>query len=105
MESTLKLRSVILIALLAVACCAPLAAQNYTFQTILECNNLTVFPYAMNVSGLVVGIAHNISGPGVGMTYYNGNCETYPSDAFYGISDTNWLIGGVNNSKIYELIE
>ncbi|MCU1274264.1 MAG: hypothetical protein JWO48_1695, partial [Bryobacterales bacterium] len=87
------------------ACCAPVAAQNYTFDTILECNNLTLFPAAMNGSGLVVGTAHDISGAGGGMTYYNGKCQTYPSLAFYGVSDTDWLIAGIKGGNGYYLIE
>jgi len=39
------------------------------------------------------------------MVYVNGECETVPEATFYGITDTDWLIGGVDNSKTYELIE
>jgi len=100
----LKQRTAILIAILVAACSAPLAAQSYTFDTILYCNGLAAFPYAMNGSGLVVGIAEVASGPSAGMTYFDGKCQTYASDAFYGVTDTGWLIGGVNDSKTYELI-
>jgi hypothetical protein len=103
----MKARSLVLTSLLAVAFGAPLAAQSYTFQTILECNNLTAFPVAMNGSGVVVGTAHNIFGPGGGMLYYNGTCQTYDEAAFYGISDTGWLIAFPPNSpdNTFYLIE
>jgi hypothetical protein len=104
MSLTWMRRTAILIAILAAACSAPLAAQSYTFDTILYCDGLAAFPYAMNGSGLVVGIAELTSGPSAGMTYFNGKCQTYASDAFYGVTDTGWLIGGVNDSKTYELI-
>ena len=70
----------------------PLAAQNYTFQTILSCNNLTAFPCAMNGSGVVVGVVHNIYGPAAGMIYSAGQCRTYPKAYFYGITDNGSLL-------------
>jgi hypothetical protein len=105
MEYTVKLRAFILMAITTAAFSLPLHAQSYTFQTILECNNLTTFPYAMNGSGVVAGSARNISGPDSGLIYVNGECETVPEATFYGITDTDLLIGGVDNSKTYELIE
>jgi hypothetical protein len=104
----MKARSLALTSLLAVACVAPLTAQSYTFQTILECNNLTAFPVAMNGSGVVVGTAHNIFGPGAGMIYYNGTCQTYDEALFYGISDTDWLLASplaVSVGNTYFLVE
>jgi hypothetical protein len=95
----LKQRTTILIAILAAVCSAPLAAQSYTFESI-ECNNLPIFAYGMNGSGLVVGTAGDS-----GVIYSNGKCQTYPSVFFYGVTDTNWLIGGVKGGNAYELIE
>jgi hypothetical protein len=92
MEYTMKLRAFILLTIASAAFSLPLAAQTYTFQTILECNSLTAFPVAMNGSGVVVGSAHNIFGPGAGMIYYNGTCQTYDEAVFYGVSDTDWLL-------------
>jgi hypothetical protein len=73
-------------AILAVACCSPLAAQSYTFESV-TCNNLSVHAYGMNGSGVVVGTAGSD-----GAIYSSGKCRTHPSLAFYGVSDTDWLI-------------
>ena len=70
-------------------CCIPLSAQNYTFQSV-ECNGVGMSAYGMNGSGVVAGTQ-----VASGAIYYNGTCFTYPSVPFYGISDTNWLIAGL----------
>jgi hypothetical protein len=62
----------------------------------------------MNGSGVVVGTAHNIFGPGAGMIYYNGTCQTYDEALFYGISDTDWLLASplaVSVGNTYFLVE
>lgn len=84
MNITWKMR-IALVAALAVASCVPLAAQNYTFESI-SCNGYAPAPYGMNGSGTVVG---NI--PGGGFIYSNGKCQTYPGASFFGITDTGGL--------------
>ncbi|MCU1274263.1 MAG: hypothetical protein JWO48_1694 [Bryobacterales bacterium] len=54
----------------------------------------------MNGSGVIAGTA----GQG-GAIYYNGKCQAYPSVFFYGVSDTDWFIGGITGSNFYYLIE
>jgi hypothetical protein len=104
----MRVQVLALTSLLAAALGAPLAAQTYTFQTILECNSLTAFPLAMNGSGVVVGYAHNVLGPGAGMIYYNGTCQTNDEALFYGVSDTDWLLASplaVSVGNTYYLVE
>jgi hypothetical protein len=91
------MRTVITIAILAAACCAPLAAQSYTFQSV-DCNGLGISPYGMSGPGVVVGVTEANGGVGEGVLYYNGKCEAIPSLYLFGVSDTDWLIGYPPNS-------
>jgi hypothetical protein len=91
MSLTWKLRIVTLSATLGAFCCAPLAAQSYTFEAIRDCS-ATPFPVAMNSFGVVVGTAGNC-----GMIYFDGKCQIYPSVFFYGVTDTGWPIASITN--------
>ena len=90
---------ILLISVIAVAFCAPLAAQTYTFSN-AECNNFALSAYGMNGAGVIVGAADD-----GGAIYANGKCQTYPNVFLYGVSDNEWLIGGVKFSDTYELIQ
>ncbi|HLJ94727.1 MAG TPA: sulfatase-like hydrolase/transferase [Gemmataceae bacterium] len=92
-DPTMKPQVIFLATVLAIAGSSSLAAQTYTFQTILYCNNLTAFPVAMNGAGLVVGQAHDINSTyNSGMVYQNGTCQTYPKAAFWGVTDTGGIL-------------
>jgi hypothetical protein len=101
MEVILKAQTLALLGMLGVVCCAPLAAQTYTFESPV-CNGNPISAHGVNGSGVIVGTTGD-----AGAIYYNGKCQVYSTVYFYGVSDTNWLIAfppGSPNNTFY-LIE
>jgi hypothetical protein len=90
------------IGILAAAHWSPARAQDYTFETILQCGSLTAFPAAMNGSGAIVGSARDINSRfNSGMVYSDGTCKSYPVEDFSGITDSGGIFGTHNSATNY----
>jgi hypothetical protein len=95
MEAILKAQTLALLVILGIICCAPLAAQSYTFEN-AECNGYPISAHGMNGSGVIVGTEGDS-----GAIYYNGKCQVYSTAFFYGVSDTGWLIASFPSNPNY----